>query len=240
MERLELWEDIESVAVSRTESWLVGGDFNVILNAEEKLGGLPFTFTEASDFAHCINNCALTDLQSIGSQYTWWNGKIEEDCIIKKLDRILVNQEFLELMPSSKVQHLIRQGSDHAPLLVECNLADMNVIKPFKFFNFWTKHPEYLEVVKEAWQIDFVGDPFSEYHAKMKRVKKALTEWSKKTYGNIFEKMATLEDLVRVKEIQLEISPTKGNRCELSKTEAELRKYLNIEEEYWRQKAGMK
>lgn len=31
------------------------GDFNVILNEEEKLGALEFTQNEAIDFAHCIN-----------------------------------------------------------------------------------------------------------------------------------------------------------------------------------------
>lgn len=58
--------------------------------------------------------------------------------------------------------------------------------------------------------------------------------------GTFLKKMAKLEDLVKVKEIQLKISPTEGNRCELNKTEAELGKYLNIEEEYWRQKARIK
>ncbi|KAH0679808.1 hypothetical protein KY284_020893 [Solanum tuberosum] len=52
--------------------------------------------------------------------------------------------------------------------------------------------------------------------------------------------MATLEDMIRVKEIQLEISPTQANRSDLSKDEAKLKKYLNIQEEFWRQKAGMR
>lgn len=85
-----------------------------------------------------------------------------------------------------------------------------------------------------------MGDPFSEFQGKMKKGKRDLAEWSKATYGNIFEKLATLEDMIRVKEIQLEINPTQINRSKLSKVEAELRKYLHIEEEYWRQKAGMK
>ncbi|KAH0655111.1 hypothetical protein KY290_030912 [Solanum tuberosum] len=74
----------------------------------------------------------------------------------------------------------------------------------------------------------------------MKNVKKALAQWSKKTYENSFERLATLEELIRVKEIQFEIRPTQDNRCALSQTEAELRKYLHIEKEYWKQKAGMK
>ncbi|KAK4721634.1 hypothetical protein R3W88_011867 [Solanum pinnatisectum] len=93
---------------------IIGGDFNVIVSEEEKLGGLNFTQQEAIDFSLFINNCALSEVKFVGSKYTWWKGRIEEECIFKRLDRILVNQVFLELFPSSEVHHLIRQGSDHA------------------------------------------------------------------------------------------------------------------------------
>lgn len=39
---------------------MVGGDFNVILNEEEKLGGLDFTQSEAIDFEQYLNNSALS------------------------------------------------------------------------------------------------------------------------------------------------------------------------------------
>ncbi|KAH0757171.1 hypothetical protein KY290_020664 [Solanum tuberosum] len=70
LERLELWEDILQMAEEMEDPWLIGGDFNVILNKEEKLGDLAFTQSEAIDFAICINNCALEEIRSIGSKYT--------------------------------------------------------------------------------------------------------------------------------------------------------------------------
>lgn len=60
-----------------------------------------------------------------------------------------MNQEFIDVLPSSKVQHLIRQGSDHAPLLVHCTIEEEVLMKPFKFLNFWVKHPQFKEIVKE-------------------------------------------------------------------------------------------
>lgn len=38
MERLSLWEDLK-VASDTNDAWIVGGDFNVILNIDEKKGG---------------------------------------------------------------------------------------------------------------------------------------------------------------------------------------------------------
>lgn len=66
----------------------------------------------------------------------------------------------------------------------------------------------------------------------MKKVKNALAVWSKATYSNIFEKIATLEDTIKNKEVQLEISQSQTNRSELSKAEVELRSYLHIEKTY--------
>lgn len=59
LERLELWEELEEISKEVHQTWIVGGDFNVILNKEEKLGGLDVTFDEIIDFAKCVNNCIV-------------------------------------------------------------------------------------------------------------------------------------------------------------------------------------
>lgn len=70
LERLELWEELEYISAHHQKPWVIGGDFNVVLDEEEKQGGLPFTQLEAMDFAQCINNCGLEELKVIGSRYT--------------------------------------------------------------------------------------------------------------------------------------------------------------------------
>ncbi|KAK6773704.1 hypothetical protein RDI58_028942 [Solanum bulbocastanum] len=92
LERLELWEDLEDIANNTICPWIVGGDFNTIIHESEKLGGLPVTQNKTTDFIQCINTCALNELKFIGSCYTWWNGRIEEDCIFKRLDRVFWKQ----------------------------------------------------------------------------------------------------------------------------------------------------
>ncbi|KAH0757746.1 hypothetical protein KY290_021239 [Solanum tuberosum] len=240
VERLELWDELDSIAEHVQCPWIIGGDFNVILDEEEKLGGLDFTINEAIDFASFISRNALSEVHFSGSKYTWWNGRIEEACIFKKLDRILVNQEFLDVFPASEVHHLIRQGSNHAPLHLSCNSYEVPIIKPFRFMNFWSRHQQFKKIVEDSWKIDFVGNPFLEFHAKLKNVKKALSAWSKEVFGNVFQQIAMLEDIIKVREAQLQIHPSADNRAALNKVEVELKNYLRLEEEFWRQKAGMK
>ncbi|XP_055814140.1 uncharacterized protein LOC129883523 [Solanum dulcamara] len=70
-------------------------------------------------------------------------------------------------------------------------------------------------------------------------LKAALTQWSKAIFGNIFQEIKALEEIIKVKETQFQNIPTPTNRQELHKVQAELNKYLHLEEEFWKQKAGM-
>ncbi|XP_047267639.1 uncharacterized protein LOC124898061 [Capsicum annuum] len=79
-----------------------------------------------------------------------------------------------------------------------------------------------------------------EFHAKIKRVKKVLSEWSRLTFGNIFQNIATLEDVIKVKKVQFEIQPLADNRTHIHKTKVELKRWMEIEEDFWKQKAGMR
>ncbi|XP_070045119.1 uncharacterized protein [Nicotiana tomentosiformis] len=140
--------------------WVVGGDFNVVLHEDEKIGGLLVHPPEYEDFAFCVNSCDLFDIGYKGSPFTWWNGRPDEHCIFKRLDRIFVNLSFQNLFPNIEVEHLIRTGSDHAHFLMSCRQEAMQFVKHFKFLNFWTKHDTFKQVIKQNWLVDFIGDPF--------------------------------------------------------------------------------
>ncbi|XP_070033112.1 uncharacterized protein [Nicotiana tomentosiformis] len=155
IDQLELWDNLYYLASDMELPWLVGGDFHVILNEEEKIGGLPVYPPEYEDFAFCVNSCELFDTGHTGSPFTWWNGRANEECIFKRLDTIFVNQQFNLLFPRINVEHLIRTGYDHAPLLMTCGEDAAHFIKPFRFLNFWTTHESFNEVVKQNSIADF-------------------------------------------------------------------------------------
>lgn len=46
--------------------------------------------------------------------------KVDEGCIIRRLDRIIVNQLLMDDLGHVDLEHLFRSGSDHAPLLLSC------------------------------------------------------------------------------------------------------------------------
>ncbi|XP_049368194.1 uncharacterized protein LOC125833087 [Solanum verrucosum] len=146
----------------------------------------------------------------------------------------------MNLALESEVHHLIKQGSDHTPLHVRCNSDQEPVSRPFKFLNFWTKHVNFKKIVEENWRNQVEGSPFTIFHTRMRQLKTVLTQWSKETFGNIFQKIATMKDVIKGKEVQLEVAPIEANKAELSKANAKLKRYLKMEENFWRQKAGMR
>ncbi|XP_070031969.1 uncharacterized protein [Nicotiana tomentosiformis] len=207
IERIELWDSMYAMARDMTVPWIVGGDFTVIWDEEENFGGLPVSLNEIDDFRHCINTCNLFNLGFKGSIFTWWNKRADEDCIFKRLDRCLDNVEFQQTFPGLEVIHLSKIGSDHSPILLKCDIEAVPVKKPFKFLNFWVKRESFKEVVRENWHVDFSENPFIMFNYKLKKLKKALSTWSKTTYGDIFQKIASLEEVVMVHEAQFEASP---------------------------------
>ncbi|XP_075101724.1 uncharacterized protein LOC142177156 [Nicotiana tabacum] len=228
------------MARDMTVPLFVGGDFNVIWDEEEKYGGFPVSLNETDDFRHCINTCNLVDLGFKGSIFTWWNGRAEEDCIFKMLDRCLSNVEFQHTFPGIEVTHLSKIGSDHSPMQLKCDIEVPLVKKPFRFLNLWVEHESFKETVRENWKADFSASLFVMFNYKLKKLKKALLVWSRATYGDIFQKIASLEEVVLVHEAQFETNPIKLNREILHKVQADLIKFLALEEKYWKQKSASK
>ncbi|KAH0644839.1 hypothetical protein KY284_032723 [Solanum tuberosum] len=73
-----------------TESWLIMGDFNSILTAEDRPIGSQVQLAETRDFQECINDCHLTELPTIGRKFTWTNGHV-----FSRIHRALVNAEWV-------------------------------------------------------------------------------------------------------------------------------------------------
>ncbi|XP_015162434.1 uncharacterized protein [Solanum tuberosum] len=99
--------------------WCTIGDFNVITSMEEKFGGIPYNMNKTFEFISVIEACGLIDLGYTGNPFTWCNQMAAQARVWKRLDRSMVNDKWLEVMPQTTVEHLPSVGSDHSPLLME-------------------------------------------------------------------------------------------------------------------------
>ncbi|XP_070054700.1 uncharacterized protein [Nicotiana tomentosiformis] len=216
----------------------------IALMEQQQLEEDGYDESTAENFKQVAREADLSPRTSVKGGYKegpfiWWNGRPNTECVFKRLDKSFVNLPFQNILPTIEVEHLIRTGSDHAPLLMTCEEYATNFVKPFRLLNLWTKHATFMKVVRHNWNAEFIGDPFLIFKHKLKKVKATLSKWSKDSFADIFKQLEILDDIVRVKEMLFEEEPTIENRIILQKAQSELKKYLSIEEQHWKQKAGM-
>ena len=114
VERRILWQQLLGLASTiYGKPWVVLGDFNVSRSIEEILGGNRRTNQAIIDFNMFIDEAELDDLRFVGSMYSWSNKQLENP-ILKKLDRVLVNQDWISSFPNSGATFLSPLLSDHA------------------------------------------------------------------------------------------------------------------------------
>lgn len=114
-----LWTDLIAFSGSNDLPWDVIGDFNEILNFNERIGGNSSShFSSMNDFIHCIEEALLFDLPFSGDFYTWSNKQIGPGRIISKIDRVLVNIEWVSIFTKSKTDFLTPGISDHSSMVI--------------------------------------------------------------------------------------------------------------------------
>ncbi|XP_027090440.2 uncharacterized protein [Coffea arabica] len=220
--------------------WLLMGDFNVIAQVEEKRGGLPVRPEEGGELLNFMSSAGVGDAGFTGSRFTWCNNRQERARIWKRLDRVLLNDLAVHSEHGFGVQHLGRDPSDHAPLLISAVTRLDNKPKPFRFLNVWTKNTGLLDVIAESWGQPMSGSPLRVLSEKLRVVKQALRAWSKTEFGDIFVAVRQAEKAVMEAEEDYDHHPSDAKWVRLQEARARLRNNLTIEEGFWKQKARVK
>lgn len=145
-----MWDKLRVINAKYNLPWFIVGDFNYIIDPSEKKGGNPHKISKRFSFIQCIMDCELVDAGYSGSTFTLCNGWCPKRRIWQRLDRVLVNHNWLNLFDSTTVSHLVRTGSDHSLLLSQVKHKMSNPVKLFKFLNFWTEEEGFMDVVEQA------------------------------------------------------------------------------------------
>ena len=101
----------------------------------------------------------MDDLRYGGDLYSWCNKQLDNP-IMKKLDRVLVNQEWILKFPNSGANFLSPILSDHSVCMVFGDFSSSRCKSSFKFFDFWTDFDEFFSVVAQVWQSNVSGSLF--------------------------------------------------------------------------------
>lgn len=158
----------------------------------------------AQEFKDFIQGAHLTELPASNGWFTWFRGPAKS-----KLYRLLVNPEWISLLPSLHVSLLKRNISDHCPLLIKIDEHNWGP-KPFKFQNGWLSHPGCMKIIKEIWGNSSVEN----FGEKLKIARGKLKAWNMNEFGDVDHKITCLED--RIHELDLLLNDMNLTKIEIA------------------------
>ena len=114
--RFESWNLLRQLNNRFNLPWGCVRNFNELLKSSEKRGGSNRSQAQMQLFREAVDECGFIDLGFVGSQFTWQKHFTDGHSIWERLDRALVNNEWMLRFVDSRVHHLSVIFSDHSPL----------------------------------------------------------------------------------------------------------------------------
>lgn len=115
---------------SNSKPLLIGEDFNLIRYANEK-NTKDGVHRHTNIFNSLIHFYELREINMAGGMYTWSNN--QECPVLEKLDRILATKDWEDIFPQAMVRKLVREISDHNPLIISSGVCEKTPFIQFKF-----------------------------------------------------------------------------------------------------------
>ncbi|XP_024004038.1 uncharacterized protein LOC112081511 [Eutrema salsugineum] len=241
-ERNDLWIDLitlHSSSLIGSSPWLIGGDFNEILHPSEHSCPSVNQFSSTMiDFKDCLDKIEARNLRYQEEKFTWSN-KQPVNPIAKKLDRALIDEDWLSVFPRSFAKFLAPDFSNHAPCCISLEISlPVAGSKPYKFFNYLVSHPDFLETVAHAWSVTpSVDHNLSSILFKQKSLRVGLESLDKDNFSDIQKRVSEASALVSSAPLISLQCPCSIHFLQERQVIDKLNMLKGIEEKYFKQKS---
>eukprot|EP00253_Pinus_taeda_P019465 PITA_19465 len=172
---------------------------------------------------------------------TWWNKRVGEARVAKRLDRFLINEDLAAAIPLFR--QWVEEGgpSDHFSILIELSKGPSKPPAPFKFNASWLQEESFNKLFNETWIHPVRGSQEQKsflFMENLKRLKKATISWAKDRKQNQDEALSRItEELQRLESIEADSYATLESKEKIVGLEKVKNQILLAKEEEWRLKS---
>lgn len=136
-----------------------------------------------------------------GGCFFTWSNRQPLNPIARKLDRALSNESWMETFPQLTAVFDVPGGSDHSQCIVSLTEVEYRRKTPFKFFTFFTTHPNYQRLLIEVWEdVLPVGTPMVTLCKRLRAAKICCKTINRNSFSNVqlrsreaFEKLTDVQ-----------------------------------------------
>ena len=239
--KVQLWAHIRFIrSLDPFLPWIMAGDFNAVINLEEKRGGLPRLDQSSNLLREMIGSLVLIDVKPNNGVFTWNNRRCGGEAISERLDRFLVSCYWMDNRWVTSSEILDWRGSDHWP--VKLSITPYRVTKnpSFKFQLMWLRDLSLPDLMVDWWYEGMPdhGTAMYTFSKRLQHVKYRLKRWNKQCFGYLHvQKNAAqtkLDNITRqIRDVGLSFERSEAEVLALK----ELEEWEFREEIFWKQKS---
>lgn len=233
-----VWNTLKVLGENRTGGWFLIGDFNAIMNNDEKSGGTIRPESTFYPFRSMARECRLKELPSSGDSMSWAgtreimvNGIKEQAWIQCRLDRAFGNAEWFRLFPRRYSTYLEKTGSDHRHVLTSLAACSQQRTGRFCFDKRWCTKPEVIEIVRQGWNRTTTGIGGLVMN-RIRNCRKELSKWKLTADCNTKKRILQLR-----KELEEEVAKRRPDTVKMLELKLNSEQAYKEEETYWKERS---
>ena len=171
------WTLLKRLAGIFSHPWCCFGDFNEILNLQEKSGGNEKNIDMVVKFREAVQACNLVDVGYRGYPFMWSNRRYGQHFIEERFDRFLCSNDWSENFHDMAATNLVNWVSDHCPILIEVRERSKDQsygkksIHREHYEDMWSSYEACKNIVRDEWASMGRGireNPVKHFHQAVK------------------------------------------------------------------------
>ncbi|CAN1120408.1 LINE-1 retrotransposable element ORF2 protein [Linum perenne] len=127
--------------------------------------------------------------------------------------------------------------SDHCGMVLNTDVQMKTLPKSFRFFKMWCKHPDYSNIIEDAWKSGVSGSPLIRICKKLQLIKGELKKLNRRCYSDISQRVAEAELAMTTAQMNALHDPSPINLEVSNSTTAYWTSICADEESFFRQKS---